>query len=76
MLYLCFLTAAEYISWGVGKGAEKAGILLKQGSTKLRTRLRPEENPRPIDPRLQTGIHYVRKGSHTAVKVSGYVGKW
>lgn len=50
-------------------------MLLKHGSTKLRARLRPEENPRPVDPRVQAGVHYVRKGSHAAVKVSGFLGK-
>ena len=73
--YYIYQTAAEYISWGVGKGAEKAGELLKQGSTKLKMRLQQEDNPRPVDPRLQTGVSYVRKGSHTAVRVSGFLGK-
>ncbi|XP_052251062.1 spartin-like [Dreissena polymorpha] len=67
------ITAAEYISWGVGKGAEKAGELLRQGSTKLRAHLKPEERERPVDPRLKTGIQYVRKGSHAAVQVSSYL---
>ncbi|KAL4229931.1 Spartin [Mactra antiquata] len=67
------ITAAEYISWGVGKGAEKAGEWMKQGSDKLKTRMKPEENPKPIDPRVQTGIRYARKGSHVAVQVSSYI---
>lgn len=67
------IIAAEYISWGVGKGAEKAGELIKQGSTKLRARLKPEDKPRAVDPRVQKGIHYARKGSHVAVQVSSYI---
>ncbi|XP_052794944.1 spartin-like [Mya arenaria] len=67
------IVAAEYISWGMGKGAEKASELISAGSSKLRARLRPEQSPRPIDPRVQTGIQYVRKGSHAAVQVSSYL---
>ena len=67
--------AAEYITWGVEKGAEKAGVLMKKGSEKLRARLNPEENPRPVDPRVQKGVQYVRVGSHVAVKVSSFIGK-
>lgn len=67
------ITAAEYISWGVGKGAEKAGGLIKMGSEKLRARLSPEDNPKHVDPRVQKGIQYVRVGSHAAVKVSSFI---
>ncbi|XP_053389247.1 spartin-like [Mercenaria mercenaria] len=67
------IIAAEYISWGVGKGAEKAGELLKHGSTKLRSRLKPEEQPKHVDPKVQKGIQYARKGSHVAVQVSSYI---
>ena len=74
---MCFFIylAAEYISWGVEKGAEKAGVLMKMGSEKLRARLNPEENPKQVDPRVQKGIQYVRVGSHAAVKVSSFIGK-
>lgn len=67
------IMAAEYLSWGVGKGAEKAGELIKLGSTKLKARLKPEDKPSHIDPKLQTGIQYVRKGSHVAVQVSSFI---
>lgn len=67
------LTAAEYVSWGVGKGAEKAGELIRFGSEKLRTRIKPDSNPRPVDPKIQKGVQYVRVGSNVAVKVSSYI---
>ena len=57
------------------KGAEKAGVLMKMGSEKLRAKLNPEENPKQVDPRVQKGIQYVRVGSHAAVKVSSFIGK-
>ena len=75
MVLFFLFTAADYISWGVGKGAEKAGELIKYGSNKLRAHLQPTENPKPVDPRLQKGIQYARVGSHAAVKVSSYIGK-
>ena len=70
-----FISAAsKWISWGVGKGAEKAGELISYGSTKLRDRLRPTEQAKPVDPRVQTGMVYARKATHVAVTVSAFVG--
>ena len=71
-----FILAAEYISWGVEKGAKMTGNLIKAGSEKLRARLSPEDQPKAIDPRVQKGIQYVRVGSHAAVKVSSYIGEF
>ncbi|KAL3878358.1 hypothetical protein ACJMK2_030719 [Sinanodonta woodiana] len=65
--------ASEYMSWGLGKGAEKAGELIRRGSQKLKSRLHPEERETPIDPRVQKGVMYVRKGAHVAVKVSSFI---
>lgn len=70
-----FCPVAEYVSWGVEKGAEKAGILIKKGSEKIRARLTPDENPKHVDPRVQKGIQYVRVGSHAAVRVSSFIGE-
>ena len=74
---LCFIpqcSASQWISWGVGKGAEKAGQLISKGSAKLRENLHPESQEKPIDPRVQKGMVYARKASHVAVSVSGYIG--
>ncbi|XP_067663056.1 spartin-like [Haliotis asinina] len=67
------LVAADWISWGVGKGAEKAGQLIKYGSGKLQQQLRPEDRPRTVDPKVQKGAMYARQATHVAVKVSSFV---
>ncbi|KAL8576339.1 hypothetical protein ACOMHN_048906 [Nucella lapillus] len=65
--------ASKWISWGVGKGAEKAGELITYGSSKLREKLAPEERARPVDPRLQKGMVYARKATHVGVTVSAFI---
>ncbi|XP_076468252.1 spartin-like [Babylonia areolata] len=65
--------ASKWISWGVGKGAEKAGELISYGSSKLQAKLRPEQQPKPVDPRVQTGMMYARKATHVGVTVSAFI---
>ncbi|XP_071087210.1 spartin-like [Haliotis cracherodii] len=67
------LVAADWITWGVGKGAQKAGQLIRYGSGKLQQQLRPEDRPRPIDPKVQKGAKYARQATDVAVKVSSFV---
>ena len=70
------VAASKWISWGVGKGAEKAGELISYGSLKLRDKLRPVGQPKPVDPRVQTGMEYARKATNVAVSVSSYIGQF
>ncbi|OWF51065.1 spartin-like [Mizuhopecten yessoensis] len=65
--------AADWISWGVGKGAEKTSNLIRLGSEKVRERLKPEEKAAEIDPRLQSGARYARSGANVAIKVSSFI---
>lgn len=65
--------ASQWISWGVGKGAEKAGELIVKGSEKLRDRLQPEAQARTVDPRIEKGLVYARAASHAAVSVSSFI---
>ncbi|CAC5381555.1 SPG20 [Mytilus coruscus] len=67
--------ASSWITWGIEKGAEKAGHYIKVGSEKIKEKLKPEEKAKDIDPRVIQGVQYVRRGTHTAVKVSSYVVK-
>ena len=66
--------AAEWIAWGLGKGAEKTGVLLKKGSTALRDQIKPEEEEKKVDPTTQKGIYYARQATSGAVKVSAFIG--
>ncbi|XP_074651385.1 spartin-like isoform X2 [Tubulanus polymorphus] len=65
--------AAEWISWGIKKGAEKSGELMQKGSEKLKERLEPEGTARSVDPRVKQGLEVARKASGVAVKVSSCV---
>ena len=70
----CDAAAAEWLSWGLVKGAEKTGQLVKYGSTKLRANIVPAAQPSVIDPRAQQGAYYVHKATHCAVQVSSFLG--
>ena len=75
-VFLIFhFTAAEWISWGLGKGAEKTGEWLKKGSDKLRENIQPDAQPRQVDARTQEGMKYARKATDTAVRVSAFIGE-
>ncbi|XP_013404319.1 spartin-like [Lingula anatina] len=67
------VTAAEWVSWGLGKASEKGGELLKMGAVKMKEHLKPEEQQPNVDPRVQKGLVYARKGTGVAVKVSGFL---
>ncbi|XP_005091170.1 spartin [Aplysia californica] len=67
------VTAAEWIAWGVGKGAEKAGELIKAGSEKFRERTSPGTSERHVDPRVQKGVVYARQATNATVKVTGFI---
>ena len=68
--------AAEWIAWGLGKGAEKTGVLLKKGSTALREQIKPNEEKTKVDPKTQKGIYYARQATSGAVKVSYFIGMY
>jgi len=72
---MCVVAAAgEWLSWGLVKGAEKTGQLVKYGSSKLRENMIPAPEPSVIDPRAQQGAYYARKATHCAVTVSSFLG--
>lgn len=67
--------AAEWISWGFTKGAEKTGEFVKYGSEKWRQHMEPEQEPSKINPKVQKGAQCVRSATGSAVKISEYLGK-
>ncbi|XP_072171171.1 spartin-like [Diadema setosum] len=64
---------AEWISWGVVKGAELGSRLVGSGAKKLKENIKPDEQPKEIDEKYQTGMLYAKKASGVAVKVSAVV---
>lgn len=67
------ITASEWISWGLTKGAEKAGHLILAGAEKLRQHIEPQIEASRIDPRVQRGAQCARTVTGGAVKVSGFI---
>lgn len=65
--------ASSWVSWGIEKGAEKAGHYIRVGSVKIKEKMKAREKDTEVDPRIQQGVQYVRRGTHVAVKVSSYV---
>lgn len=65
---------AEWIAWGLQKGAEKTGKLLQLGSAKLREQLTPEIESVKVDPRYTTGVQYARQAAGAACTVSAFLG--
>uniref|UniRef100_A0A0B6ZI36 Senescence domain-containing protein n=1 Tax=Arion vulgaris TaxID=1028688 RepID=A0A0B6ZI36_9EUPU len=65
--------AAEWIAWGVSKGAEKASLLIRQGSVKFQEHYSAADHVHKIDPKVQKGVFYAREATHGAVKVTGYI---
>ncbi|XP_022086440.1 spartin-like isoform X2 [Acanthaster planci] len=62
---------AEWITWGLGKGAEATSYLIGVGKDKLKQNLKTNEAPASIDGKYQKGAEYAQKASVIAVKVSG-----
>lgn len=58
----------------VGVLADKGGKLVGSGAGKLRDKMDPAARPSQVDPRLQTGLEYTRKGMDKVFKGSVFVG--
>ena len=67
---------AEWISWGLKKGAEKTGHWMKQGSTALKHQIQPNPQATPIDPRAQQAARVTRQVAGAAVTVSGFISEY
>ncbi|CAL1539356.1 unnamed protein product [Lymnaea stagnalis] len=67
------LNAANFLAWGMEKGAEKASHLLKMGSEKIRENTIKCTQSHTIDPNIQKGFYYARQATEGAVKVTGYI---
>ncbi|XP_072040462.1 spartin-like isoform X2 [Amphiura filiformis] len=64
---------AEWLSWGLGKGAEGAGYLIEKGKDHLKKNVQSNEKAAEIDEKYQTGVLCARKATGVAVKVSKVV---
>lgn len=70
------ITAAEWMNWGLGKGAEKVGGLLTLGGEKLRANLKPSTTDRSVDASYQRGLVTARYASDKVLVVSSFVGEF
>lgn len=76
VLRFCFHTAAEWMNWGMEKGAEKLGGLMAVGGEKLRNNLKPANTEQPVDDKYQRGLEIARNTTNKVVIVSSYVGMY
>ena len=70
--WVFLLVGAEWISWGLGKGAEGAGYLIEKGKDHLKKNVKSDEKAAEIDEKYQTGVLYARKATGVAVKVRNW----
>ena len=69
LVVTCICTGAEWISWGLGKGAQATGYLIVKGKDQLKKNVKSDEKAAEIDEKYQTGVLYARKATGVAVKV-------
>ncbi|KRZ07541.1 Protein spartin [Trichinella zimbabwensis] len=67
------VSGGTYVALGIRECAEKTSDIIERKSSILSSRVSFSESKLVGYPRVQTGVHYLRKGSKLAVKVSGYL---
>jgi len=67
------IAGGEFLASGIKFGAEKGMTAISKQSHSVRSKTPKTEKPIAIDPRVQTSVHYLRRGTKVAVKVSGYL---
>jgi hypothetical protein len=65
--------AGEFVAWGVGKTAESASAYAARHGDIYRAKQPVCIEPARIDTRVQTSVHYLRKGTKVAVKVCDFM---
>jgi len=68
-------TGAEWISWGVTKGAGLTVGLIQKGATQIKRSIKPNEQPTQVRATIQKSLELTNEVAKTTVKVSGVVVK-
>uniref|UniRef100_UPI00358E2659 spartin-like n=1 Tax=Myxine glutinosa TaxID=7769 RepID=UPI00358E2659 len=66
-------TGAEWLTWGLGLGAQAMGTAVRWGGEQVRKRVEPASRPISVDPRVATGLNVTRQAAGGVVKVSEVV---
>ena len=64
---------AEMVGWGLVKASTKGGELMKSGTIKLKERILPDTESKPVDPKVKKGLEAAQWVSDKAVRGSGYL---
>lgn len=72
-VFVCYL-GADWVTSGLERGSDKIAKVVEKQSESIKKDIKPAETDLVVDPRVQTSVHYLRQGTHVAVKVSGYLG--
>jgi spartin len=66
------IRTGELCAYGVSRGTEKAAAAMVRTASDYRLRQQQRQEI-TVDRRVQTSVHYLRRGTKVAVKVSGYL---
>ncbi|XP_067943452.1 spartin-like [Watersipora subatra] len=67
-------TAAEWMSWGLGKGAEQVGGLIKYGGEKIRANMSSDNEEKSVDESHKRRVMQARYVTDKAVRMSSAAG--
>jgi hypothetical protein len=67
------MTGAQYLSKGISTTTEYANKYVNIGSEKLKSQLKPNDEPVKVDPKVQSLVRNVRYGTHATVRVSSFI---
>lgn len=67
------LKGGDYLAANIHHVAEKTSKVVVEHSTRIRSSLKPGEEPIRLNPAVRYGVHYVHKGSKVVAKCTKYL---
>ncbi len=64
---------AEFVGRGMVKGAMKSGVLLHYGAEKFKEKVLPNDEAKPVDPKLKASLEAASWVTSKAAKASGFL---
>ena len=64
---------AEMVGWGLVKGSTKGAELMRAGTVKLKEKIIPDSESKPVDPKIRKGLEAAQWVSDKTVRGSGWL---
>ena len=64
---------AEMVGWGLVKGSTKSAELMRAGTVKIKEKILPDIESKPVDPKIRKGLEAAQWVSDKTVKGSGWL---